>query len=377
LGQVARALPSEEDLPKLRQALLAWYGEQARELPWRARRGERADPYRVWVSEVMLQQTRVEVVRGYFERWMQELPTLGSLAAADEEQVLSLWQGLGYYSRARRLRQGANFVVRDLGGTLPAEPERLLEVPGIGPYSAGAISSIAFGRETPLVDGNVVRVLCRVLGLAGDPARAPLKKQLWDTAARFVKGPHPGDFNQALMELGATVCTPRRPRCDGCPWSGRCIAQATGRTESLPELAKKPKKEEVGLVTLVCTRGDGHLVEKNAAEARWWAGLWTLPTRRLEPGEAPATAASRVLGELGLSAKDLVQGPPLRHQITRFRVTFHPVRVREPRGPGQLGAARRFAAPPELAALALPAPHRKLLGQKWAQTSKATDPPLE
>ena len=372
-----RALPSEDDLPKLRQALLAWYADQARELPWRARGAERVDPYRVWVSEVMLQQTRVEVVRGYFERWMQVLPTLGSLAAADEEQVLGLWQGLGYYSRARRLREGAKYVVRELGGALPEEPERLEAVPGIGPYSAGAISSIAFGRETPLVDGNVVRVLSRVFGLTGDPARAPLKNLLWETAGRLVVGPRPGDFNQALMELGATVCTPRRPRCDGCPWSGHCNARATGRTDSLPELAKKPPKEEVGLVTLVCTQGDRHLVEKSPADARWWAGLWTLPTRRLARAETPTAAAHRLLGELGLEARDLVQEATLRHQITRFRVTFHPVCVREPRGPSQLGGALRFALPAELEALALPAPHRKLLGRGSAQTSKATDPPIE
>ncbi len=177
---------------------------------WRAPRGVAADPYRVWISEVMLQQTRVEVVRDYFERWMRALPTLRSLAAADEDQVLGLWQGLGYYSRARRLREGANFVVREMGGVLPAEPERLLQVPGVGPYSAGAIASIAFDREAPLVDGNVVRVVTRVFGLAGDPARAPLKRTFGTFAADFVQGRRPGDFNQALMELGATVCTPRR-----------------------------------------------------------------------------------------------------------------------------------------------------------------------
>jgi A/G-specific adenine glycosylase len=356
--------------------LLTWYDKAARDLPWRARGKEPRDPYRVWVSEVMLQQTRVEAVRGYFERWMQVLPTLDALAAADEERVLGLWQGLGYYSRARRLREGANFVVRELGGVLPPEPERLLQVPGIGPYSAGAISSIAFDRETPLVDGNVVRVLTRVLGLRGDPARAPLKKLLWDTAGRLVRGPRPGDFNQALMELGATVCTPRRPRCQTCPWSGRCVAEEGGLAEVLPELAKKPEKEDVGLVTLVCTKGDRQLVEKNSTDARWWAGLWTLPTRKLEGSEAPLSAAESLLEALGLSATKLAVLPTLRHQITRFRVTCHPVRVWEPRG--RLGEGRRFAPPLELASLALPAPHRKLLGRLGsAQTSKASDPPLE
>lgn len=373
--------------------MLAWYDGKQRELPWRAARGKAVDPYRVWVSEVMLQQTRVEVVRDYFERWMQALPTLRSLAAADEERVLGLWQGLGYYSRARRLREGANFVVRELGGVLPAEPEQLLRIPGVGPYSAGAISSIAFGRETPLVDGNVIRVLTRVFGLEGDPARAPLKRSLWDLCGQFVKGERPGDFNQALMDLGATVCTPRRPACDECPWATSCVGRETGRAESLPELRKQPKKEEKHFVTLLCSKGAHYLVEKSPADARWWAGLWTLPTRPLGPTVPPLVAATTLLGELGLEARGLEPAPALRHQITRFRVFFHPVGVREPRGGGLLGPERRFASPGELSALALPSPHRKLLARALlatdrpvgplpardaaAKTSNASDPPIK
>jgi A/G-specific adenine glycosylase len=348
------------------------------------------DPYRVWVSEVMLQQTRVEVVRDYFARWMQMLPTLRSLAAADEEQVLGLWQGLGYYSRARRLREGANFVVRELGGVLPAEPEQLLRVPGIGPYSAGAISSIAFGRETPLVDGNVIRVITRVFGLEGDPGRAPLKRSLWDICGQFVKGERPGDFNQALMDLGATLCTPRAPRCGECPWTRACVGRATGRTEALPQLAKRPKKEDVHLLSLLCTRGDHVLVEKIPADARWWAGLWTLPTRPLDPTVPPLEAASALLGELGFLADGLEPRSPLLHQITRFRVLCHPVRVSEPRGRGRTGPQRRFVSPAELSALALPSPHRKLLSGDLgrprttslgpggsAETSNARHPPIK
>ena len=335
----------------------------------------------------MLQQTRVEVVRDYFARWMLALPTLHSLSTADEEQVLGLWQGLGYYSRARRLREGASFVVRELGGSLPAEPEHLLRVPGIGPYSAGAISSIAFGRQTPLVDGNVIRVITRVFALDGDPARAPLKRSLWDICGKFVQGERPGDFNQALMDLGATVCTPRKPRCGECPWNHACEGRKTGRAELLPELRRQPKKEEVHLVCLLCSKDDRYLVEKTPAQARWWAGLWTLPTRPMAPADSPLLAARALLGELGLQAERLDAASPLRHTITRFRVLFHPVRVVEPRGPGGLGPWRRFASPAELSTLALPAPHRKLLlaqpspgqlpARVQAETSNACDPPIK
>jgi len=326
----------------------------------------------------MLQQTRVEVVRDYFQRWVQALPTLRSLAEADEEQVLGLWQGLGYYSRARRLREAARFVVREFDGVLPGEPELLQRVPGVGPYSAGAISSIAFGRETPLVDGNVVRVLTRAFGLRGDPGRAPLKQELWARAAELVKGERPGDFNQALMELGATVCTPRRARCSGCPWSSQCAARERGQVELLPELPKKPDKAEVHLVSLLCRRQGAWLLEKLPVDARWWAGLWTLPTRPLPSDAAPLAVAGALLAELGLRSDRLELEDPLRHTITRFRVLVHPVAVVDPDGRGQLGSGRRFASSVELSTLALPAPHRKLLGRATAaKTSFAGDPPLE
>ena len=326
----------------------------------------------------MLQQTRVEVVRSYFQRWMEVLPTLGALAEADEEQVLGLWQGLGYYSRARRLREGARFVVRELGGELPSDPKRLLDVPGVGPYSAGGLSGIAFGRETPLVDGNVVRVLTRVFGLSGDPGRAPLKQRLWLLAGEMVKGARPGDFNQALMELGATVCTPRRARCGECPWSKECVAFATGRVEQLPELPKKAQKEELHLVSLLCVRNGQWLLEKAPADARWWAGLWTLPTRPVPAGQTPPQAARKLLSELGLRAGDPAVDAPLRHTITRFRVLFHPFSVQDPAGSGRPGALRRFASLVDLSNLALPAPHRKLLARATpGKTSFAGDPPLE
>ena len=190
-------------------ALLGWYDRERRDLPWRRTR----DPYAVWVSEVMLQQTRVATVVDYYTRFMHRFPSLQALAEAAEDDVLKIWQGLGYYRRARALLAGARAVVAKHAGRLPAEPARLRELPGVGPYTAGAIASIAFGVREPVVDGNVTRVLCRLYALAGDPERAPLPQRIRRLASELVPAKRPGDFNQALMELGATLCTPRAPDC--------------------------------------------------------------------------------------------------------------------------------------------------------------------
>src|SRR5205823_775886 len=195
---------------RLRRALRRWYRAAARDLPWRRTR----DPYAIWVSEVMLQQTQVATVRPYYERWMQRFPTVTDLAAAGEEDVLQVWAGLGYYSRARALLRGAREVVARHGGQVPRRTEDLKALPGIGPYTAGAIASIAFGLREPVVDGNVTRVLCRIFGLRGDPNAGQLRSELWRLAALLVPPRAPGEFNSALMELGATVCRPGKPDCE-------------------------------------------------------------------------------------------------------------------------------------------------------------------
>ncbi len=351
----------KQDAPQLARRLLAWFDRRRRDLPWRAPKGKLADPYAVWVSEVMLQQTRVEVVRSYFERWMRALPSVEHLAATSDEQVLELWQGLGYYSRARRLKAGAVYVVRDCAGRLPDTPEALRAVPGIGPYSAGAIASIAFGKRAAVVDGNVVRVLCRCFGLEGDPGKSPLKGRLWELAQRQLPQARPGDFNQALMELGATVCTPHKPICTDCPIAAECVARATGRVRDLPQLPKKAPPTPLRFAVLLARRGGRVLVERQAESARWWAGLWTFPYAPVPDGADPAVIAAGVVQERGLAGGKGRVLPELRHTITRFRITLAPVEVglsgrQDPRW----DLVSRFCTPAELQDLAMPAPHRKL-----------------
>ena len=214
----------------LRAALLAWYRAERRDLPWRRTR----DPYAIWVSETMLQQTRVEAVIPYYERFLARFPTVGALATADLDDVLSAWAGLGYYSRARNLKRAAEQVVADHAGCLPAAPDALRELPGIGRYTAGAIASIAFDRPAPIVDGNVARVLARLHGLREPIEQSAVRARLWAEAERLADGPAPGDLNQALMELGARICVPGTPRCDACPVSPFCDARRAGDAASLP-----------------------------------------------------------------------------------------------------------------------------------------------
>ena len=255
--------------------LLAHYRATRRDLPWRRTR----DPYAVWVSEIMLQQTRVATVIPYYERWLERFPTVAALADAPLDDVLERWSGLGYYSRARNLHRGAHEVMARWGGALPRTARELREVPGIGRYTAGAIASIAHGEPTPLVDGNVARVLARHYGIDEDVKSTVGQKRLWALAESLVPAEDPGDFNQALMELGAMVCTPRSPDCDACPLAATCVARAAGRTAELPVLPPRKRASELprldraaawvveeGRVLLVRRRPDG-----------LYGGLWELP----------------------------------------------------------------------------------------------------
>ena len=265
-------------MPEAHAALVQWFGENQRILPWRSS----YDPYKVWVSEVMLQQTQVETVVPYFERWMAELPDIASLATADEHKVLSLWAGLGYYSRARNLMEAARTVVREHGGALPADYESLRSLPGIGQYTAGAILSIAFNKAYPVVDGNVRRVLSRVYGWEDDRPR-----RLWDAADKLVRSAEPRLINQAIMELGATVCSFRAPRCLVCPVQTECIAYKTGKQLMIPPVKKRPETVRVQLFAVLQERNGQHLMKLSR-------GLWEFPMfSELPAGELTRTGACR------------------------------------------------------------------------------------
>lgn len=372
------------DTASVRRALLRWFSKHQRKLPWRARDGRAPDPYAVWVSEIMLQQTRAEVVSGYFERWMRSFPNVHALAEADEQEVLSLWQGLGYYSRAKRLHRAARYLVAEHRGELPMSVEALLEIPGIGPYSAGAISSIAFGRPAPLVDGNVVRVFTRLFALPGDPARAPLKKELWRIAAALARGPEPGNLNQALMELGATVCTPKKPACYACPLSRQCLAHGTAEPEDFPHKAPKKKVTPLDMRVALISRRGRVLVEQRPASARWWADMWTFPFVEIPalPGQNAVLTRVAVKELWGIEDPDVqVEGlPPLTHTVTRYRIELTPYRIELGTAPLTLAAPtlaavgdespkRRWRRSSELSALPMPAPHRRLAQTYFAPSS--------
>ena len=260
-------------MPSIAERLAPWFAARARDLPFRRGR----TPYRVWVSEVMLQQTRVATVVEYFPRFVERFPDVGALARAPLGDVLAAWSGLGYYRRARALHGGARFVVEQLGGELPSTPEELVRIPGVGPYTAGAIASVAFGVPAPLVDGNVARVLSRLFALDVDPTRGPGKRQIWERAASLVPARAPGAFNEALMELGATVCTPTSPRCALCPLAEPCEGRRRGDAEDLPRVPKKRPPARVFAGAVVVRQRGMVLLGRRRADSLF-GGLWEPPT---------------------------------------------------------------------------------------------------
>lgn len=254
-------------------ALLNWYDYNKRLLPWR----ENKDPYRIWISEIMLQQTRVEAVKPYFDRFMQELPTVADLAAVEDDRLMKLWEGLGYYNRARNLKKAAQTIMEEYNGKLPADYEKLLSLKGIGMYTAGAIGSIAFELQVPAVDGNVLRVLSRLWGDYSDILKDKTKKEMGKRILDFMPGDRPGDFNQALIELGATVCVPNgKPNCEQCPWDTVCKAYKEDLIENLPVKAKKkPRKIQNKTVFLLET--EEQIAIRKRDDKGLLAGLWEFP----------------------------------------------------------------------------------------------------
>ncbi len=355
--------------------LLSWYHTGHRDLPWRRTR----DPYAIWVSEIMLQQTQVATVVPYYNRFMERFPTVEALAMASEDEVLRLWSGLGYYARARHLHRGAQEVLSRHGGRIPGEVDELLRLAGVGRYTAGAIASIAFGSSAPILDGNVIRVLCRLYGLRGDPKRAPLRGRLWQLAEALIPEGEAGDFNQALMELGATVCTPAAPRCDVCPLAERCEARRQGLQEMLPELARAPAPTPLRMAAAVVWRGSEVLLVKRPSTSpgskvgdsqSWWAGMWQFPSGPVRPEESTAAAAARLTHEAtGLEVIAGGLAGVVRHGVTRYRITLEARHCRPAGGqPEPRGCAECcWTALEDTERLALPAPQRRLVEQLQRQ----------
>lgn len=287
--------------------LLRWYDQVKRDLPWRRTH----DPYRIWLSEIMLQQTQVETVKAYYRRFLELFPTVQALAQAPEEQVLKAWEGLGYYSRARSLRQTAILVANDYQGHFPQTAEALQKLPGIGSYTAGAVASIAFGERVPAVDGNVNRVITRFYGLREDVGRPSVRREIARLALEAMPKERAGDFNQALMELGATLCTPSSPRCEDCPWQERCDAYAQGDMTLLPIHEKKRPQRVLPVAVCLLTCNDRVLVMKRGE--RLLKGLYVFDL--IEEETQPDRVAER-LSEQGLACDFVKELGTARHVFT-------------------------------------------------------------
>jgi A/G-specific adenine glycosylase len=341
----------------LARPLLAWYDGAKRDLPWR----RAPSPYKTLVSELMLQQTVVATVVPYFDRFMQRFPDVAALAAATEDEVTAAWSGLGYYARARNLHKAARAVAERHGGAWPTTEEALRALPGVGPYTAAAIASIAFGARTFALDGNGARVTARLWGVRESIDVAATREALRARGRAEVPAARAGDFNQAVMELGATVCTPRAPRCDACPLAKKCRAHETGAAMSLPRRTPKRRKTLVRVACCACVDAAGRVLLVRR-QAGLLAGTWALPAAELEAGGAAAVAARGVVRELGLAAGRPVLRGQVRHLFTHrdvtadvFRASAQARRARD----GQ--ATRRWFAPDALDAVGVSSFTRKLL----------------
>jgi A/G-specific adenine glycosylase len=343
---------------RLARKLLAWFARYARDLPWRRTR----DPYAIWVSEVMLQQTQVATVVPYFERFLQAFPTLPDLASAEEQAVLKLWEGLGYYRRARDLHRAARLLVAEHGGRVPTDADVFRALPGVGRYTAGAVLSQAFDHRLPILEANTLRVLCRLLSLRDDPRSGPAQRRLWRAAEELLPASAAGQFNQALMELGALVCTPRSPDCAACPLAGFCAARRLGLHAEIPAKAEAPETVAVREAAVVVRRGPNVLLVQRPARGRW-AGMWEFPHGPLGDGETHEQAAARLLRELtGLRADLGDELLTLKHGITRFRITMVCFEAAYRKGVFRPGFYPRgeWVRPEQLSAYPVSVPQRRL-----------------
>lgn len=313
------------DQPSINSALLQWWDRGHAALPWR----ENRDPYRVWVAEIMLQQTQISTVIPYYERWLDRFPTVAALAEGSLDDVLKLWQGLGYYARARNMHQAAREIMDQYNGKLPSTVKELMGLKGIGRYTAGAIASIAFERQAPILDGNIVRVLSRLVDLDQDVTLSRTKNQLWHLAETLVPANRPGEFNEALMELGQRLCLPAKPNCQICPFSSLCKAKERGTLLERPVRPPRKNTPHFHVAAGVIWRGSQSgpnapfLIAQRPLDGLL-GGLWEFPGGKLEDGESLPEALHREIQEE--LAMEIEVGKPLtriKHAYTHFRITLH------------------------------------------------------
>ena len=351
--------PHPHKISAIVKNLLEWYAKNARDLPWRRTK----DPYAIHVSEIMLQQTQVKTVIPFWERWMRELPTISAVARVDSDRLHKLWEGLGYYTRVRNLQKAAQTIMTRHGGTFPVAFDDVLALPGIGRYTAGAICSIAFNQPTPILDGNVIRVLTRVFSIAENPREKATNAGLWELAESLAthasRVPDHGcsHLNQSLMELGALVCTPRNAQCQVCPLKKPCVAFREGRVEALPNLGRREPATARRFVAFLIERGGKFLVRQRPA-AVVNAQLWEFPNVEVQ-GAGGAMPADIFAAEFGFAARKIAPLVTIKHSITRYRITLEAFRVTA--GPGELGQnGAQWKSPAQMQALAFTSAHRKI-----------------
>jgi A/G-specific adenine glycosylase len=338
---------------KLVAALLDWFAANARDLPWRRTR----DPYAIWVSEIMLQQTQVKTVIPFWNRWLRELPTIEAAAKAPSEKIHKLWEGLGYYTRVRNLQKAAQTIVEKYDGKFPKDFDDVLALPGIGRYTAGAICSIAFNQPTPILDGNVIRVLTRIFGIAENPKEKETNARLWQLAEVLVQGSNGNcsHRNQSLMELGALICTPRNPQCLLCPVKKQCVAFAENRTEELPNLGKRDAATARNFFAFVLEHNENFLVRQRPAGVVN-AHLWEFPNAEVGGNQMDAVAVFQA--EFGFVPEKISPLITVKHSITRYRITLSAFVISLPTLPKKIVGVWKSLAQIQL--LAFSSAHKKL-----------------
>lgn len=360
--------PHQREIAVIVNKLLEWYAKNARDLPWRRTN----DPYCVYVSEIMLQQTQVKTVIPYWERWMRELPTIESLANASPDKIHKLWEGLGYYTRVRNMQKAAQFILQNHAGKFPPSFDDVLALPGIGRYTAGAICSIAFNQPTPLLDGNVMRVLTRVFGITENPKDKLANAQLWTLAEQLVvhasrftfHAPACSHLNQSLMELGALICTPRDPKCLICPISKQCFAFKNNRVNEFPNLEKRAPATARRFAAFVVEK-NGKFLVRQRPEGVVNAHLWEFPNVELNGAPSDAVTAAQEL--FGFTPEKLNPLCTIKHTITRYRITVETFRVAAPRPSAANSSIKKPSSPhqwlslAELQKLSFPSAHKKIL----------------
>ncbi|ERN41992.1 A/G-specific adenine glycosylase [Rubidibacter lacunae KORDI 51-2] len=347
-----------KDIEQLRRSLLGWYAQHGRDLPWRRTR----DPYAIWVSEIMLQQTQVTTVLPYYQRWLERFPTVFALARADLQSVLKVWEGLGYYARARNLHRAAQMVVDDCDGRVPREVNVVMQLPGIGRTTAGGLLSAAFNLPVPILDGNVKRVLTRLSGSTLPPTAA--QRLLWQLSEQLLDRNQPRDFNQALMDLGATLCVPRQPSCPLCPWRECCVAYHLGLQEQIPVSARSPDlpHKHIGVAAIWNDRGQ-ILIDRRPARGLL-GGLWEFPGGKIEPGETVEDCIAReITEELAIAIEVGDRLVEVTHAYSHFRVTLYVHHCRYLEGEPQPLACEeiRWVKPSELVEFPFPRANLRII----------------